>query len=999
MNFIDRTGHIFSMQSYNEYPVGYEYEETPYIFWFDTEKGMKLSVDNYYFKPIRIITRVKDGDDVNIKIYIEDSNKFYLIDSDVIEELLKDINTINDSISIYENDIKNSQELEYTEEIVLNANERKFKGCLVEEDENLLYEKEETYYTFSGIEYTGEIYHKDDLDPGTTYWDGTNDENTIDDLPNDTIFGIYNVGILKQVYVILEENTRTIITNEDTGNPLNKYYLINTFYVVVNSPEAGVWSTNVMIQVNDEWCPITVSAEIIDEQEELIINGQNIGVKLPKEIVHAIYSSNYNVDTPDEKVYYEKMKEYLLNFMKIKGEVGNYRSALTSLKWFEWGDKLTISKLLKNDNRIQKQYVKDFFDLINDNIYSYKFFNETALLSLEMRLTEDGEQTPYNTSEYFFGENKPVVHNRFHDIKEVRYDEKEYPYMRGYFDFTFNDLGLKLASLKYYYEKYFLPLYIRIHKVYIGQHVYANDIKYIVKTSNGITANPIYINNFKEISEEVDTLDDNSIITKTLELKINNDYDIVYFNRYYKKDIDKPFSEDNQLYVDANFNEFSHYTKEFVENDSNMYYTVNDTCLRIPIEFPHVEGDSEYYDVNLMLSRYIDKDDDTILGDNESNLYVLLNKKFTFVQTDDRKYQSLIIYPKTINEFNSGKFDVMYWLNNKFRIDLIVNNKLYELIFTVKMPEFNIEMGTLQYKYDDSFRQISSIENDEIKFNATMYLPNLVNVNNIGFEEEVLNLSDNIIEYINENYKENIKLLNSKYLNACHLLELTDKNGNPVLFEGDNYIVNHKINTEIFEKNLNATDPKYISLYETFFKEDSKYNFDESLIYINKHQYDLYLMHDYEKWYVVLISKDCVDYTTAKDKKFKFGNGTKKIKIGDYILEYSRSDRKFLLNRFIYNPSNGVNRFKKDDLIVVSLKNNDKLMFKPSFGSKWNITPLSLGMQNVNPVSSNTELAIISISNKFSEYERGYYSLHLEYNVDDYAQHVYSKKTQFRIDD
>jgi hypothetical protein len=105
------------------------------------------------------------------------------------------------------------------------------------------------------------------------------------------------------------------------------------------------------------------------------------------------------------------------------------------------------------------------------------------------------------------------------------------------------------------------------------------------------------------------------------------------------------------------------------------------------------------------------------------------------------------------------------------------------------------------------------------------------------------------------------------------------------------------------------------------------------------------------------------------------------------------------LNRFIYNPSNGVNRFKKDDLIVVSLKNNDKLMFKPSHGSKWNITPLSLGMQNVNPVSSNTELAIISISNKFSEYERGYYSLHLEYNVDDYAQHVYSKKTQFRIDD
>ena len=61
-----------------------------------------------------------------------------------------------------------------------------------------------------------------------------------------------------------------------------------------------------------------------------------------------------------------------MNYMQLKGEVGNYRSAINSLKWFEWGDKLTISKLIRNDNRIQRQYVKDFFDIINDNIYSYQ---------------------------------------------------------------------------------------------------------------------------------------------------------------------------------------------------------------------------------------------------------------------------------------------------------------------------------------------------------------------------------------------------------------------------------------------------------------------------------------------------------------------------------------------------------------------------------------------------------------------------------------------------
>ena len=60
---------------------------------------------------------------------------------------------------------------------------------------------------------------------------------------------------------------------------------------------------------------------------------------------------------------------------------------------------------------------------------------------------------------------------------------------------------------------------------------------------------------------------------------------------------------------------------------------------------------------------------------------------------------------------------------------------------------------------------------------------------------------------------------------------------------------------------------------------------------------------------------------------------------------------------------------------------------------------MSLGMQTVNTVHSNTELAIISIPNKFSEYERGYYSLSIEYTVDDYASHIYTKKTQFRIDE
>ena len=52
MEFVDNTGHIFSLPSYNEKPIGYEYEEYSYVFWIDSNNTSKLSVNNFYSKPI-----------------------------------------------------------------------------------------------------------------------------------------------------------------------------------------------------------------------------------------------------------------------------------------------------------------------------------------------------------------------------------------------------------------------------------------------------------------------------------------------------------------------------------------------------------------------------------------------------------------------------------------------------------------------------------------------------------------------------------------------------------------------------------------------------------------------------------------------------------------------------------------------------------------------------------------------------------------------------------
>lgn len=1022
MNFVDRTGHLFNLPSYNDYPIGYEYQEYPYVFWIESDNSQKLSIDNYYFKPIRIVTKVEE-ETYNIKIMLENSNKFYLVDSDIIDNKLLNINNINDTISIFENDILNSKLLEYTENIDLSdINNSHFKGTLVEETEKLTADK--PYYTAGNsiVEYTGDIYHIYNLPEDVNFFiDKNGNQVTVirdisgthfQDFEGNDISSVYlpigkvKIGILEKYIELTKKYRNYIFDNTETEESLinqgyenintkKELYLINSFYVVVNSHDAGTWKTNALIQVNNEYCPITIGAEIVDECEELIINGKNLGINLPKDITKAIYSSNYNMVVADEETYNKKLKEYLLNYISLKGGIGNYKNAINSLKWFEWGNKLSLSKLLKNDNQVQNQYIKDFFDIFNDHIYSYTLFKETSLMNLELRITEEIGQEKQNLKDAFWGEGKPILKNKINDLIEIKYDEEEYIYYKGYFNFTFNDLALKLIVLKYYYEKYFLPIHIKLKEAYISQQVFMNDIKFIAKTSHGITANPVYISTNTVYNIFTENNDENN--QQTIIFNENN-YNIIYLSRYYKKYFNKMYSENNKLYVDENFNEFSNYTQNFVENNYNTYYEINDTCLRIPIDFCH----NGYYNVNLILSRYINKDnEDTIIEtydkegnllSTESNLYQLFESSFKFIQTDNKKYQSLIIYPKIINEKNQRQFDLMYWLNNKFRIDLIVNGILYNFIFTVKMPEFNIEMGKLQYKYDDNFKQIKYITDSEIKFNTYMYLPNLVTVNNINFDEEIMNLSNNISEYINSKYKEKIKFINKKYLNISHLFKLTDSNNNEIQYNSNNEI----------------------ELYKTFFNNDGTYKFDESILNINGEKYDFYLMHDselkliYENnnpklsvikpgiWYIIFISQEPSDQSIKNN--FSFKNGNKETILNGYKIKYERSDKKMLLNRFIYIPTGGINHFTTEDIIVASLKNNDKLSFKLAAGSKWSIYPLTADITDKKIATSNTELAIISINDEYSDYEKGYYSIAIEYSIDNVAEHIFTKRVKFRID-
>ena len=65
MYFLDNSAHIFSLPDYSKNPVGYEYTENDYIFWFeDTNNNTRLSINNYYGKIINILYEIKDIKDI-----------------------------------------------------------------------------------------------------------------------------------------------------------------------------------------------------------------------------------------------------------------------------------------------------------------------------------------------------------------------------------------------------------------------------------------------------------------------------------------------------------------------------------------------------------------------------------------------------------------------------------------------------------------------------------------------------------------------------------------------------------------------------------------------------------------------------------------------------------------------------------------------------------------------------------------------------------------------
>lgn len=552
MNFLDRSGHIFNLPSYSYEPIGHEFEENDYVFWIDNSKMNKLSINNYYIKTIYLVVPFD-----RIPIYNVENE--YDLTPEQKEEIIRnhpmikhdtdDINTYTKYIdNIVAHDIYKFSDVA---RITISSQSNKF--CLIRPTDI-------QDLTSGAKNITDYINYDLTIENKLVYINSDNDD-------------------LCAVIVSSEDEMQAVIGDDDKIESLRKHnwtkenLAIVPIYVLCMSIDEGTWLTNLLIHVenkisnidengtpeyydavDEDWCSITIGAEFNEENEILYINGKNMGIDLPKDMFRAIYQNSFINNEFNEQLYNEKLKEYLINYMQIKGECGNYSSVINSLKWFGYGDKMTVSKLLRTDNEFKYQYLKDYFNITTDVLKSFNHFKNSTYISLTLNEnSETGNYNEYNINKNVYGEGTPELEDNFKKLVEVEYDynNEKFKYIKPYYDFTFNEMGLKIACLKYYYKKYFLPLHLKIHSASIAHKVYTNDIKFnneVYKTI--LSEHPILLGNMNK---------NRKVLFEKSQVK--------YFIQ-------------SQRYVDNKFNEFYSY-----DQDKEDVYEINDTCLSIPIRF------------------------------------------------------------------------------------------------------------------------------------------------------------------------------------------------------------------------------------------------------------------------------------------------------------------------------------------------------------------------------------------------------------------------------
>ena len=235
-----------------------------------------------------------------------------------------------------------------------------------------------------------------------------------------------------------------------TGAPIGDKYL---HYVNIGSCSESEGEFIENIKIDNEIFEIAADFHGQDESLEILLHNQ--GVTLPKDIIRSLYDTNIHEKYIDWVVLNRKYKELLLNIMDIVYKKGSYKSLVSSLGWFEYGDMIKLNEYW-SDSSLHILHQKDISTIYTPMIEEMmKMYMKTTFISLEYMLDE------YDL-EYITDNNGEVIDKRF------KYDKDgidlTVPILKDINEiqrkWSINDIALKMTLLGNYFSTYFMPIHM-----------------------------------------------------------------------------------------------------------------------------------------------------------------------------------------------------------------------------------------------------------------------------------------------------------------------------------------------------------------------------------------------------------------------------------------------------------------------------------------------------------------------------------------------------------
>lgn len=238
-------------------------------------------------------------------------------------------------------------------------------------------------------------------------------------------------------------------TIESVGTKYRNYF-VHIIYILASAKQAGEYLATINIDDESFW----VGADFYSENEPLYINLSNNGIEIPESIQKAIYEVNVHEDKRDNIILNRKWKELLSNYWDVVANKGSYKSLFNSLKWFEYGDMISLKEIWK---MVDGAYTaKDVKSILSDKYTeSLNGFAKTTYFGI------------YCALEQAVRKNGEVVWDR-EGNPELESIAKQW---------SIQDLSLKLCLLGHFYKTYFMPIHLDLIHSTIEDVVYTNTFK------------------------------------------------------------------------------------------------------------------------------------------------------------------------------------------------------------------------------------------------------------------------------------------------------------------------------------------------------------------------------------------------------------------------------------------------------------------------------------------------------------------------------------------